>query len=47
MSAIVETSKVQVTSFCHVLFGSMSGFSLPMYAGTENADLVNVKYYHR
>ena len=47
MSAFVETSKV-LTSFCHILFSSMlSGFSLPMHAGTENTEFVNVTYYIR
>lgn len=46
MSAFVETSKV-LASFCRILFGSMlSGFSLLMYAGTENTELVNVAYYN-
>lgn len=46
MSVFVETSKI-LTFYCHILFSLMlSGFSLPMYRGAENTELVNVTYYH-
>lgn len=46
MSAFAEASKI-LTSFYDILFILMlSGFSLPLYARTENTELVDVTYYH-